>query len=101
MSMIRTAEAQTHREAVFTFLEDHYDKVTICPYCGCQPSSEALGCCGESSAHFETAYVDEGGEMIDVEDFIESFDLVRELIRANQIMDDHLSHRGLMNLRLA
>lgn len=34
------------------------ETVTICPYCGDEQSdSEWGGCCGESSAHFETAYL--------------------------------------------
>ena len=36
------------------------DKYTVCPYCMSQVSSEKLGCCGESSAHFEDAYEIEG-----------------------------------------
>lgn len=38
---------------------DIEDEVTICPYCGSEQYS-ALGCCGESSDHFETAYVYQG-----------------------------------------
>jgi hypothetical protein len=33
---------------------NNYDTVTICPYCGSQ--ARGGGCCGESSAHFETHY---------------------------------------------
>jgi len=30
------------------------EEITICPYCGDGPKGNDLGCCGESSAHFET-----------------------------------------------
>lgn len=31
----------------------------VCPYCMSEVSQDDSGCCGESSAHFETAYVTE------------------------------------------
>jgi hypothetical protein len=33
------------------------EKVTICPYCVSERDEHGIGCCGESNAHFETAYV--------------------------------------------
>lgn len=36
-------------------------EITVCPYCMNEVSERYYGgCCGESSAHFETAYVIEG-----------------------------------------
>jgi hypothetical protein len=35
-----------------------YDAVTVCPYCMNERDRDSyMGCCGESSAHFETAYI--------------------------------------------
>lgn len=28
-------------------------RILICPYCGDEKNRDELGCCGESSAHFE------------------------------------------------
>lgn len=39
------------------------DEFTACPYCMCQVSSESIGHCGESSAHYETAYELTNGEV--------------------------------------
>jgi hypothetical protein len=36
---------------------DIEDVVTVCPYCMTEMSSGALGHCGESSTHFEDAYI--------------------------------------------
>lgn len=36
---------------------DIEDIVTVCPYCMTKVSADSLGCCGESSAHFEDAYI--------------------------------------------
>lgn len=33
------------------------DELLVCPYCMTEVSIDGLGCCGESSAHFETAYL--------------------------------------------
>lgn len=33
------------------------DKILVCVYCMNKVSGEQRGCCGESSAHFEEAYV--------------------------------------------
>ena len=33
------------------------DEVLVCPYCMSDVSSDQMGCCGESSAHFERAVV--------------------------------------------
>lgn len=38
-------------------LTDIQDEILVCPYCMNDVSSDSFGCCGESSAHFETAYV--------------------------------------------
>jgi hypothetical protein len=32
-------------------------KILVCPYCGDERSQDDMGCCGESSAHYETAYM--------------------------------------------
>ena len=29
----------------------------VCPYCMSEVSQDDMGCCGESSCHFETAYI--------------------------------------------
>lgn len=34
--------------------------IEVCPYCMSEVSHNATGCCGESSAHFETAVVYQG-----------------------------------------
>lgn len=31
--------------------------VFVCPYCMSEVSHDDTGCCGESSAHFETGYI--------------------------------------------
>lgn len=33
------------------------NETLCCPYCMDEVSQDDTGCCGESSAHFETAYV--------------------------------------------
>lgn len=43
------------------------EKVLVCPYCMDEKSFEAIGCCGESSAHFAEA-VEVDGELVLVED---------------------------------
>jgi hypothetical protein len=35
-------------------------KILVCPYCESERSQDDTGCCGESSAHYETAYVFQG-----------------------------------------
>jgi len=40
---------------------DIVDTVTLCPYCMSEPKSD-LGCCGESSAHFDKAYITKDDE---------------------------------------
>ena len=35
------------------------EQILVCPYCENEKSEEALGCCGESSAHFEWVDVEE------------------------------------------
>lgn len=37
-----------------------FQEITICPYCMQQREEHGEGCCGESSAHFETAYLING-----------------------------------------
>lgn len=32
-------------------------EILVCPYCMDEVSYNRTGCCGESSAHFDTAYV--------------------------------------------
>lgn len=32
-------------------------EILVCPYCMDEVSQDEIGCCGESSAHFEAAYV--------------------------------------------
>jgi hypothetical protein len=34
-------------------------ELLVCPYCMSEVSHNATGCCGESSAHFETGYATE------------------------------------------
>jgi hypothetical protein len=43
------------------------DEILVCPYCGTGVSEESLGCCGESSAHFETAYEYDGDIVLESE----------------------------------
>ena len=38
------------------------DTITICPYCGSEIRGDRLGCCGESSAHFEKHWYDHSAE---------------------------------------
>lgn len=38
-------------------ISDIEDELLVCPYCMTEVSIDDLGCCGESSAHFETAYL--------------------------------------------
>lgn len=38
------------------------DEITVCPYC-MNPARNRIACCGESSAHFQTAY-DLGDELV-------------------------------------
>ena len=33
------------------------EEILVCPYCMSEVSHDDTGCCGESSSHFETAYV--------------------------------------------
>ena len=53
-----------------------YDQIEeeflCCPYCMGEVRSEQFGCCGESSAHFQTAYVVDGESFL--EDDIEIVD---------------------------
>jgi hypothetical protein len=46
-------------------------KVLACPYCGDAKHFDSLGCCGESSAHFEEVYRfdDAEGDDATLEDF--------------------------------
>lgn len=46
---------------------DIIEEITVCPYCMETRSQESLGCCGESSCHFERAYVTK-----DLECYLES-----------------------------
>ncbi len=48
------------------------DEIEVCPYCMNPPPRGRSGCCGESSAHFETAY-DIKGELY-LESEIELYD---------------------------
>lgn len=41
-------------------ISDIEDELYVCPYCMTEVSSDDRGHCGESSAHFETAYLIEG-----------------------------------------
>jgi hypothetical protein len=48
-------------------VERETEIMLICPYCGDRKSENELGCCGESSAHFEeieTYEVPQTGELI-------------------------------------
>ena len=38
-------------------LSDIKEEILVCPYCMTEPADDALGCCGESSAHFAYAIV--------------------------------------------
>lgn len=40
------------------------DEEVVCPYCMNKMSGDMNGCCGESSAHFELAYILESGEAV-------------------------------------
>ena len=50
-------------------IEEH----RVCPYCMSRPRYDALGCCGESNQHFETAYETRDGEW-----YLESEVTIRE-----------------------
>jgi hypothetical protein len=39
------------------------NEITICPYCGDEKHGQS-GCCGESSCHFEQAYVLKDGDCV-------------------------------------
>lgn len=43
------------------------DESLFCPYCGDEVSYSSLGCCGESSAHFETGYLVDGEILLESE----------------------------------
>ena len=47
------------------------DTVLVCPYCMNEVSEEAFGCCGESSAHFETAYIVDGEALLESQTTVE------------------------------
>lgn len=102
MSTILSAELDYRRELAFKFLRHNYDRIHICPYCGDGPKDPhgGRGCCGESSAHFEEVYLDDDGEIIDLDWYVENFDPIKEQIAFNHIMDANLARRGLCNLRL-
>ena len=42
------------------------DTITVCPYC-MNEARNKMGCCGESSCHFETAYVTEDETLLQSE----------------------------------
>jgi hypothetical protein len=54
-------------------------KVLACPYCGDAKSFEALGCCGESNAHFEEVYRFDDAEGDDAT--LEDFEAFRKAIK--------------------
>lgn len=35
-----------------------FKDITFCVYCGSSQSADSMGCCGESSQHFETGYIE-------------------------------------------
>lgn len=43
------------------------DELLVCPYCGSDVGFNTIGCCGESSAHFTTAYIYNGDVVLDSE----------------------------------
>ena len=51
------------------------DKVLVCPYC-MSPSEGKLGCCGESSTHFEEAYLLSDGLLYTIEEYDKLIDNV-------------------------
>jgi hypothetical protein len=40
------------------------NEITVCPYCGDEKHGNSYGCCGESSCHFEKAYVLKDGDCV-------------------------------------
>lgn len=52
-------------------IERYFKDITICPYCGSEKSSWSIGCCGESSCHYQTVWIetDERGRVISDETY--------------------------------
>lgn len=46
-------------------LDEKYERILICPYCGDEVDGDDMGCCGESRAHFEYNWVDENGDIVE------------------------------------
>jgi hypothetical protein len=44
------------------YTDEIKEEIYVCPYCMNEVSMDDFGCCGESSNHFEDAYVMEDGE---------------------------------------
>lgn len=53
------------------------NEILACPYCMSEVSQDDTGCCGESSAHFEKAYVIQDETFLESEVQIERPKLVR------------------------
>lgn len=43
------------------------EELYVCPYCMSDVRPDQLGCCGESSCHFETAYLVDGEALLESE----------------------------------
>ena len=55
------------------------EEFLACPYCGGEASIDDLGCCGESSGHFQQAYELKDGDVVmesEVDEIIEDLSLV-------------------------
>jgi len=48
-------------------LSEIEDTVLVCPYCMNEVYQDAIGCCGESSCHFETAYISQAEILLESE----------------------------------
>lgn len=72
MSFQRYAEQQAHREAVMKYVRANYSTALFCPYCSKGPKEEGDACCGEVG-HLEELFVDEKGEVLDLQEFVQNF----------------------------
>jgi hypothetical protein len=73
------------------------DKVTFCPYCGDQKSRSETGCCGESSCHFETGYLDQD-DTLHPESEVEIVRPIFDVIRY-EIFNSHIRRIKLRQLQ--
>jgi hypothetical protein len=72
MSFIRYAEQKAHREVVMKYVRSNYSTALFCPYCQQGPKEEGGSCCGEAG-HLEEFFVDEKGNVLDLQELVRNF----------------------------